>query len=80
MTQGETLTAVARSYNVSHMTISRLALTTEICLPEPVHCRFTSKSRSSGRDFFLRARQRAELAAFWRVWPLCYSLRQTPRR
>jgi hypothetical protein len=28
---GETLTAIARSYNVSHMTISRLALTTEIC-------------------------------------------------
>jgi DNA invertase Pin-like site-specific DNA recombinase len=25
MTQGETLTAIARSYNVSHMTISRLA-------------------------------------------------------
>ena len=25
MAQGETLTAIARSYNVSHMTISRLA-------------------------------------------------------
>ena len=57
--QGETLTAIARSYNVSHMTISRLALTTEICdlLQSPDPLVGTSSC----------ARQRAELAGFWRV-------------
>ena len=61
--QGETLTAIARSYNVSHMTISRLALLWQIysrCFSVPIQVRQYGHRR--GLDRMMRSTMACRMA------------------